>query len=121
MILRRKERKVKEAKAVYEIFTNEGMRTMSSGADSSWEELSKAINIRNSKKEYSNGTTAGYYTLPEGCTELQDLISVKNMNAQIGEIFRACYRYGEVEHSPQIRDIRKILYYANAELKRLGG
>jgi hypothetical protein len=43
------------------------------------------------------------------------------MNAQIGEIFRACYRYGQVAHSPEIRDIKKILYYANAELKRLGG
>ena len=41
------------------------------------------------------------------------------MNAQIGEIFRACYRYGEVEHSPMIRDIKKILFYAKAELERL--
>jgi hypothetical protein len=41
------------------------------------------------------------------------------MNAQIGEIFRACYRYGEVAHSPEIRDIKKILFYAKAELERL--
>lgn len=67
----------------------------------------------------SDGSTASYYELPDGASELQDLISAKNMNAQIGEIFRACYRYGEVSHSPEIRDIKKILFYAKAELERL--
>jgi hypothetical protein len=70
-------------------------------------------------KQQSDGSTASYYELPEGATELQELISAKNMNAQIGEIFRACYRYGEVAHSPEIRDIKKILFYAKAELERL--
>lgn len=67
----------------------------------------------------SNGLSAEYYELPKGATELQHLISAKNMNAQLGEIFRACYRYGEVEHSPKIRDIKKIIFYAQAELERL--
>jgi len=67
----------------------------------------------------SDGSTAKYYELPEGATELQDLISHKNMNAQIGEIFRACYRYGEVEHSDKLRDAKKIKFYAEAEIKRL--
>lgn len=71
------------------------------------------------KKEASDGSTAGYYELPEGAKELQDLISYKNMNAQMGEIFRAVYRYGQVGHSPEIRDIKKIIFYANEELKRL--
>lgn len=71
------------------------------------------------KKTQSDGSTASYYELPENATELQELISAKNMNAQIGEIFRACYRYGEVSHSPMIRDIKKILFYAKAELERL--
>jgi hypothetical protein len=70
-------------------------------------------------KIQSDGSTASYYELPEGATELQDLISAKNMNAQIGEIFRACFRYGEVAHSPMKRDIKKILFYAKAELERL--
>ena len=72
-----------------------------------------------SDKIQSDGSTASYYELPDGATELQELISAKNMNAQIGEIFRACYRYGEVAHSPMIRDIKKILFYAKAELERL--
>jgi len=67
----------------------------------------------------SNGSTAAYYELPEGAKELQDIITYKNMNAQIGEIFRACMRYGEVEHSPKLRDIRKIIFYAKEEFKRL--
>jgi hypothetical protein len=70
-------------------------------------------------KAQSDGSTAIYYELPKGATELQHLISAKDMNAQIGEIFRACYRYGEVAHSPKIRDINKIIFYAVAELERL--
>jgi len=51
------------------------------------------------KKEHSNGATASYYEIPAGATQLQDLISDRDMNAQIGEVFRACYRYGRVSHS----------------------
>ena len=71
------------------------------------------------KKEKSDGSTASYYQLPKNVTELQDLISDRNMNAQIGEIFRECYRYGKASHSDELRGIKKILFYANAELKRL--
>ena len=67
----------------------------------------------------SDGSTAIYYELPLGALELQDLISHKNMNGQIAEIFRACYRYGEVEHSDMLRDAKKIKFYAEAEIKRL--
>lgn len=67
----------------------------------------------------SDGSTADYYQLPSDAKELQDLISHKDMNAQIGEIFRSCYRYGEVAHSKKLRDAKKIKYYAEAEIKRL--
>lgn len=70
-------------------------------------------------KVRSDGSTASYYELPNNATELQDLISAKNMNAQIGEIFRECYRYGQASHSDEIRGIKKILFYAKAELERL--
>jgi hypothetical protein len=63
-------------------------------------------------KEISDGSAAKYYVVPKGAEELQDLISHKNMNAQIGEIFRACYRYGEVSHSDMLRDAKKIKFYA---------
>ena len=67
----------------------------------------------------SDGSTADYYVLPEGATQLQDLISHRNMNAQIGEIIRACYRYGMASHSDMLRDAKKIRFYAQAEVDRL--
>jgi hypothetical protein len=67
----------------------------------------------------SDGSTADYYVLPEGATQLQDLISHRNMNAQIGEIFRAGYRYGMASHSDMLRDAKKIRFYAQAEVERL--
>ena len=67
----------------------------------------------------SDGSTASYYELPEGATELQDLISHRDMNSQIGEIFRACYRYGKADHSPKLRDAKKIKFYIEAEISRL--
>ena len=70
-------------------------------------------------KQKSDGSTAGYYELPDDASQLQDLISYKNMNAQIGEIFRSCYRYNEVEHSDMLRDAKKMRFYAEAEIKRL--
>ena len=59
--------------------------------------------------------------LPSRAKELQDLISHKNMNAQIGEIFRSCYRYGAASHSNELRDAKKIKFYIDAEIKRLEG
>ena len=67
----------------------------------------------------SNGSTASYYELPRGAKGLQDLISHRNMNSQIGEIFRACYRMGRAAHSDELRDAKKILFYAKAEVARL--
>lgn len=67
----------------------------------------------------SDGSTADYYKLPQDCKQLQNLISFRDMNAQLGEIFRAVYRYGIVAHSDKARDIKKIIFYAQAELSRL--
>lgn len=67
----------------------------------------------------SDGSTASYYVLPEGCSQLQHLISHRDMNAQIGEIFRSCYRYGECPHSDKLRDAKKIKFYIDAEIARL--
>ena len=67
----------------------------------------------------SDNSTAAYYELPEGAKELQDLISHRNMNAQIGEVFRSCYRYGIASHSDELRDAKKIKFYIDAEIKRL--
>lgn len=71
------------------------------------------------KQGRSDGSSADYYVLPEGATQLQDLISYRNMNAQDGEMFRALYRKGLVSHSDELRDAKKILFYAQAEVARL--
>ena len=67
----------------------------------------------------SDGSTASYYELPANATQLQDLINHRDMNAQIGEVFRACYRYGLASHSDKLRDAKKIKFYAEAEIARL--
>ena len=116
-----------KAEVVYEKFIDGRMTIVGSGADREWTEWDVAMDqlkIERPKgwvpeKEKSDGSTASYYELPNGASELQDLISAKNMNAQIGEIFRECYRYGRASHSDEMRGIKKILFYANAELKRL--
>lgn len=77
------------------------------------------LDMTNAIKVKSDGSTASYYELPAEATELQDLISFKDMNSQIGEIFRACYRYGKVDHSDKLRDAKKIKFYAEAEIARL--
>jgi len=79
----------------------------------------KKAEARGFDKQRSDGSTASYYELPEGATELQHLISHRNQNGQIAEIFRACYRYGLVSHSDMLRDAKKIKFYAQAEIERL--
>ena len=69
--------------------------------------------------ETSDGSTAGYYELPNDATELQHLISYKDMNGQVAEMFRGLFRYGEVSHSSRLRDMKKVAYYAQAEIERL--
>ena len=54
-----------------------------------------------------------------GLKELQDLIGMSNMNAQMGECFRAIYRYGAADHSSPIRDLKKIGFYLLAEVDRI--
>lgn len=84
--------------------------------DAAFDEMYSQIEC---KKEKSDGSSANYYKLPDNANELQDLISYKNMNGQIAEVFRECYRYGQASHSDELRGIKKILFYANAELRRL--
>ena len=62
---------------------------------------------------------ASQYKLPSGSTNLQHLISDRNMNSQIGEIFRACYRYNQLSHNEMLKEANKIKYYAQAEIERL--
>jgi len=69
--------------------------------------------------ETSDGSKAGYYDLPEGAKQLGDLIAYRNLNHADGEMFCAIYRKGRASHSDALRDARKVLYYAQSEVRRL--
>jgi hypothetical protein len=68
---------------------------------------------------FSDGSSASYYDFPPDMAKLQDLIAYLDCNAQMGEIGRAWMRYGRCGHSERRRDLRKIIFYAVAELDRL--
>ena len=65
------------------------------------------------------GWSSSYYQLPEGSTELQDLIEYRGMNFAIGNIFKATYRLGHKQGTSAIYDLEKIIWYAQREMARL--
>lgn len=60
----------------------------------------------------SDGGSTSYYELPAGATELNDLIEHKRMSFALGNIFKACYRFGEKDAASRLYDINKIIYFA---------
>jgi len=65
------------------------------------------------------GSTPSQYALPPDAKELQDLIEYREMNFSVGNIFKACYRLGHKDGVSSTYDMRKIIYFAQRELKRL--
>ena len=70
-------------------------------------------------EETPGGSTPSQYQLPDNAMDLQDLIEYRDMNFSMGNIFKACYRNGKCSHSDSIRDMNKIIWFANRELNRL--
>ena len=66
------------------------------------------------------GWSSDYYVLPEDCKEIQDLIEYRNMNFAVGNIFKAAYRLGNKKGTDSAYDLRKIIWFAERELARLG-
>lgn len=60
----------------------------------------------------SDGGPTSYYELPEGARELNDLIEYKQMSFALGNIFKACYRYGEKDSASRLYDARKMKLFA---------
>lgn len=71
------------------------------------------------KTKKVTGGSSDYYKLPEGSKDLQDLIEHKNMNFALGNIFKACYRFGEKNTVDKKYDIDKILWFAERLKKEL--
>ena len=52
---------------------------------------------------------------------MQDLIEHREMNFAMGNIFKACYRYGHKANTSKEYDLDKIIWYAQREKARLNG
>lgn len=62
------------------------------------------------------GSTPDQYELPEGATELQDLIEWRDMNFALGNIFKAAYRMGTKNND--MYELKKIQWFIDREIKR---
>ena len=71
------------------------------------------------KIKSDGGGGANYYDLPKKATQLQDLIEHRNMNGNIKDIFKACYRMGLKDGTTDDYDMRKMVYYSLRELGRV--
>lgn len=61
----------------------------------------------------SNGGSTDYYRIPDGATELNDLIEAKRMGFALGNIFKACYRLGEKQGTDVMYDLEKMDYFVD--------
>jgi len=67
------------------------------------------------------GGGKNYYDLPPNPTQLLDLIEYRNMNGNIKDIFKACYRLGQKDGISEEYDLRKMALYSLRELGRVTG
>jgi len=67
------------------------------------------------------GGGKNYYDLPENPVQLIDLIEHCNMNGNIKDVFKACYRLGRKEGAEEEYDVRKMVFYSLRELGRVTG
>lgn len=66
----------------------------------------------------SGGGGKNYYDLPPKSEQLLDLIEYVNMNGNIKDIFKACYRLGRKKGISREYDLRKMALYSLRELGR---
>ena len=71
------------------------------------------------KHKHTGGDGNKWYDLPKGAIQLQDLIEHKNMNGNIKDVFKACYRVGEKDGTEEVYDVEKMAYYSLRELGRI--
>jgi len=67
------------------------------------------------------GGGANYYDLPPDAKQLLDLIEYRNMNGNIKDIFKACYRLGQKDGTSVEYDMKKMVLYSIRELGRVLG
>jgi hypothetical protein len=69
----------------------------------------------------ADGGPAKYYDFPKGAITLNDLIEHKDMGFHLGNIFKACWRYGTKKGTSKEYDARKMIYSSSRLLMGLVG
>jgi len=82
-------------------------------------EATAPLGLKARAKVMSTGGSTAYYELPSHATELRHLISHKQMNFNVGNIFKAAYRLGEKQGIDHRYDLNKIITMAQFELEEL--
>ena len=72
---------------------------------------------------YNNGGSTNYYKLDKDWRDCQDIIEDRKMNFAQGNIMKASFCFGTSRHegSTYERELNKIIWFANRELKRIQG
>lgn len=70
------------------------------------------LGLRSNSAIKSDGGSTSYYELPKAASELNDLIEHKGMSFALGNIFKACYRFGEKDAASRLYDLNKIIFFA---------
>jgi len=68
----------------------------------------------------NNGGSTDYYKFKEGWAECADIIEDRGMTYNQGNIFKSafCFNIGRHNATDYTRELNKIIYFANRELKR---
>lgn len=64
---------------------------------------------------HNNGGVTDYYKLRDSWKEVQDIIEDKSMPWNVANIFKACFRFGGEHHSSEVRDLNKIIFFAERQ------
>lgn len=69
----------------------------------------------------NNGGSTDYYKFAPSWRECADIIEARNMNYNQGNIFKAafCFNTGRHKGTTYERELNKIIYFAERELKNL--
>ena len=76
---------------------------------------------KNSNSSINNGGNTDYYKFKENWKECADIIEDREMNYNQGNIFKSafCFNIGRHNATDYERELNKIVYFANRELKRI--
>ena len=81
----------------------------------------KAFTIEEKDMSINNGGSTDYYQFEPEWKECADIIEARKMNYNQGNIFNSsfCFNVGRHEGTDYERELNKIVYFAQRELKRI--